>query len=138
MTRFENWPSLLSRFASDWQGKKHVWGKSDCSIMCLDWVERATGQAVGDDVAGSYDSAAGALQFLSSLGYADLPEMVTDRLKTESKEGNFLQRGDIALVDCPAVGDGLGVVLGTQILIMDVKQGGAVIPLTRSLLGWKV
>jgi hypothetical protein len=138
MTRFEDWPNRLNRFVADWLGKKHAWGISDCSIMCLDWVERATGQKVGEDVAGSYDSAAGALSFLASNNYEDLGDMVTDRLGSNPIDRVFLQRGDIALVDCPAVGEGIGVVTGADILIIDVKRGGALIPLSRAIAGWRL
>ncbi|WP_085908274.1 DUF6950 family protein [Kiloniella majae] len=138
MTRFEDWPNQLNRFVTDWLGKKHVWGASDCSIMCLDWVERATGQKVGADVAGSYDKASGALAFLSDKGYEDLGDMVTDRLGSEPIDRAFLQRGDIALVDCPAVREGIGVVTGSHILIVDIKQGGSLISLSRAIAGWRL
>ncbi|KKJ75450.1 hypothetical protein WH95_18595 [Kiloniella litopenaei] len=138
MTRFEDWPNQLNRFVADWLGKKHVWGASDCSIMCLDWVERATGRKVGEDVAGSYDSAAGALNFLAENNYEDLGDMVTDRLGSEPIDRAFLQRGDIALVDCPKAREGIGVVTGSHILIVDIKQGGSLIPLSRAIAGWRL
>jgi hypothetical protein len=93
--RDENWNRLLSEYIAERRTQPHVWGANDCASFAAD-----AGIAMGcpDLLAGlrDYDDALSAGRVLEAAGYADLAEMVHDRLA--QIETPFAQRGDIALI----------------------------------------
>lgn len=91
-----------------------VWGSSDCAYNTSALIEAMTGENLVPEGV-SYSTPEGAIKALQSLGYQDLPSLVSSKL--EEIPISQARIGDIVLVSAPILGTALGISMTDHILV---------------------
>ncbi len=111
--RRAGWEQSLFEITSAAIKTPHKWGEHDCVTFAADCVAAMTGDDPAFDVRGTYDGPIGAARVMRDMGYADLGDLLANRLKELAPA--FAKRGDLALCDGPH-GEFVGVVQGATIV----------------------
>ena len=115
MKRLPDWEQRLHDVIVKHAALPHVYGEHDCLLWPAAVIEAITGEDLGAEHRGKYDSLAKAYRHLGELGFdspIDLLDSMFDR-----KPVGFAGRGDIALVAIPGTNMHLpAVVIGGHAL----------------------
>lgn len=98
MVRFENWPSLLSKFLSEQKLKEFEWGINDCVMFGGKAVEALTGRNYYQEYVG-YTTEEEALEIIAKND--GIQNLISKHLGTPSNKILKASRGDLALLRMP-------------------------------------
>lgn len=99
-----------------------IWGWWDCALSCAAYVEAQTGEDLGIEFRGEYDSAIGAARRLIELGYGDLQGLF--QAKFQEIHPAFAQVGDLGLCRSTETGWAAGVFLGEHVGMLSPQGYG--------------
>jgi len=134
VTRFDNWPMLLSAYLTERRTMPFAWGSNDCLTFAAKGVLAMTGQDFSANYP-AYETEAEATALLNANGgYSGIISAClgdgTDKFKTA-------RRGDVALVMMGNPSAGLVDDTGQRIAVL-VPSGLIRVPLSRALRIWGV
>lgn len=134
VTRYDNWPLLLSAYLTERRTMPFAWGSNDCLTFAAKGVEAMTGHDFSAEYP-AYTTEAEAIDILNSNGgYEGIINAClgagTDKYKTA-------HRGDVALVMMGNPSAGLVDDTGQRIALL-VPSGLIRVPLSRALKVWGV
>ena len=142
MTRYHNWTSRLETFLEANRQTVFKYGAADCATFCAGCIKAMTGEDIGSEYWGRYQSRHSALQAASEI--AGSPSIL--RVAEKQAEAHGMPevpvlragRGDMVLLKRPK-DFSLGIVAmnGMQILIA-AKVGWGPVPMERACRAWRV
>lgn len=137
--RSPDWPTILHTFLADRRDRRFRWGQNDCILFALDCVRAITGADMAADIRGKYDSAASARDLIKTYGgdLADAADAFALRFEVEEVPARYAQRGDLAIVESPVVGQSLAVVMPSYI-VAPARRGTLRTPRYRALKTWAI
>jgi len=132
-----HWPDLLADFIAEKRAAPFVWGKNDCCLFACDWILKARGVDLAEDLRGTYSSALSGWRVVRQLG--GVQEIARDRC---DKYGftivpiGLAGRGSV--VTCQTRhGSALGVVIGAH-AIFPAPISVAHIRVTECEIAWRI
>ena len=138
MTRYPDWPSLLTAEIDRARKRPFCWGGlsggQDCCLFAADVVFALTGRDFAESFRGRYSSRAEAVALLGARG--GLEAVVTGCLGEPLPTALLARRGDVVMVDTPE-GRALGVVVGAK-AVGAGPQGLTFVPMAGWLKAWRV
>lgn len=121
--RKENWPRHLNEWIRSQMLEPFEYGSHDCCTFAAGAVEAITGVDLMVEFRGQYDSEAGSVEALATLGQGTLYRTLRRKLGNPVK-GIEGRRGDVAYhAGC------CGVVLGRQAIFLDADEGAILVPI---------
>ncbi|MBL3601306.1 MAG: hypothetical protein JMN25_15815 [gamma proteobacterium endosymbiont of Lamellibrachia anaximandri] len=136
MMRKPDWDKHLLNWFRENENRPFCWGSFDCALAAAEAIEVQTGIDQAADVRGRYTSAKGALTIIKKAGFADLEDLVTDRLGPPLRNPRLAHRGDIVLGKLDN-GPTLLVVMGLT-AFGPAEDGLQAIPMDRWMKAWRV
>lgn len=97
MIRLVDWEKRLLAWYRDNEHRPFKWGEFDCALAAAGAVTAVTGADLASDFTGRYQDAKGADRAIHQAGYADLEDLVDDRLGGWICNPYRARRGDIVL-----------------------------------------
>ena len=132
VTRFENWPLILSEYLTEKEGVAFEWYKNDCSSFIAEAVKRITGEDFFKLYNDYHDERSAAVLLKKNGGPSGI---ITKCLGEGSTNILMAKRGDIVVVNEPLEAAGIVDDSGQRVAVLS-KEGLIRIPLTKAKKFW--
>lgn len=135
LTRFENWPLLLSRYIQERDNLPFVWGENDCLLFCAGCVNALTGVDFGAEFrAKNYTNEAQAKELIAK--YGTMTDLVSFYLGNPRPFPMKNRRGDIVIADIEGV-SAAGVIDDTGRNVAFLTHKGIIrLPVKETMMVW--
>jgi hypothetical protein len=137
ITRFPNWPQLLTAALEPRWREPHEWGRNDCALLACDAALAITGVDLAAPVRDRYRTEQEARALLADLtgggGLAEYAAWVATAYGLELTSWERFRRGDIGFIETPD-GGALGIVWPSGRLTVP----GKMLPSRMAIRGWKI
>jgi hypothetical protein len=142
MAKREDWLEKLYDEIKKYQESEFKWGKFDCCMFTADCIRAMTDIDYGASFRGKYRSKGGAFkQLLKQTGTDDLDQAISIIMKgikgIKRIDPAFMQKGDLAIVKLPEVGNSFGVVMNGAVLFPNENGGLYKIKITPTKV-WRI
>jgi len=134
VTRFENWPLLLSAYLTERRAMPFEWGGNDCLTFAAKGVHAMTGVDFSLNYP-AYSTEAEAIELLNANGGYE--GIITAALGEGTDKYKTARRGDVALVMMGNPSAGLVDDSGQRVAVL-VPNGLIRVPLTSAIKVWGV
>lgn len=127
--RFPDWPTRLSAYLIQVEGRKFRYGRWDCVLFMAGGVLAMTGADLAKGHRG-YSGKAGASAKLAEMGAGDWPDLLKDR----AISARDMTVGDLAMIKDECAG---GICIGSYIKVL-TPTGIGIVPRSDAVRGFKI